>query len=219
MSGLIGLQREADRCASGMGAHPRARSRGSCLARRDRDPANAGAGHDGRSRRARGAGAGPRTSPASPSRCSASKAPTGFASSASGRWPRLPPTPNRPRHPGPVCRGTKKSTPSAGPSGIISSLNARTRDRRNPGAPQPLPRPPTSPRRTPRPIAADEAQDVWDARGAPDVCDAREARDADLRRREAGSEIWPPDPSFCAAEWSGQGEATLFRPRGVRHSA
>ena len=70
-----------------------------------------------------------RTSPVSRSRCSASKAPTGSASNVSGRWPRLTRTPNRPLHPGPVCRGTKRSAPSAGPSGSISSPNARTHRR------------------------------------------------------------------------------------------
>ena len=46
----------------GMGTRPRARRRGAQRPHRDRDPANAGAPHDGRARRARGAGAdrGPR---------------------------------------------------------------------------------------------------------------------------------------------------------------
>ena len=79
----------------------------------------------------------------------------------------------------------------------------------------------TAPDATPDPPAADEAPDVRDAREASDVRDAREAsdvrdargaRDADLRRREAGGEIWPPDPPFCPRNGAGQGEATLLRP-------
>ena len=62
--------------------------------------------------------------------------------------------------------------------------------------------------------AGDGAPDVWDARGAPDVSDAlgasdtwdaHRARDADLRRREAEGRLWPTDPPFCPAEWSGPG--------------
>ena len=49
------------------------------------------------------------------------------------------------------------------------------------------------------------AQDVLDARGARDTWDAHRARDAELRRREAEGRIWPTDPPFCPAEWSGPG--------------
>ena len=62
--------------------------------------------------------------------------------------------------------------------------------------------------------ADDGAPDVGDAGGAPDVCDARRARDtwdahrardAHLRRREAEGRLWPTDPPFCPAAWSGPG--------------
>ena len=33
----------------------------------------------------------------------------------------------------------------------------------------------------------------------------RTGRDADLRRREAEGRLWPTDPPFCPAEWSGPG--------------
>ena len=49
------------------------------------------------------------------------------------------------------------------------------------------------------------AQDVSDARGARDTWDAHRARDAELRRREAEGRLWPTDPPFCPAEWSGPG--------------
>ncbi len=44
--------------------------------------------------------------------------------------------------------------------------------------------------------AGDGAQDAWDAHGA---------RDAELRRREVEGRLWPTDPPFCPAEWSGPG--------------
>ena len=59
--------------------------------------------------------------------------------------------------------------------------------------------------------AIDGAQDAQDAGGAPDVghtrdsWDAHRARDAELRRREVESQIWPTDPPFCPAAWSGPG--------------
>ena len=49
------------------------------------------------------------------------------------------------------------------------------------------------------------AEDVRDARTAEDVLDPRMARDAELRRREAEGRLWPTDPPFCPAEWSGPG--------------
>ena len=59
--------------------------------------------------------------------------------------------------------------------------------------------------------AIDGAQDAQDAGGAPDVghtrdsWDAHRARDAELKRREVESQIWPTDPPFCPSEWSGPG--------------
>ena len=72
----------------------------------------------------------------------------------------------------------------------------------------------TPPDPTPNLPADDRAHVVGDARGAPDVCDPRgvrdswdahRARDADLRRREAEGRLWPTDPPFCPAAWSGPG--------------
>ena len=90
--------------------------------------------------------------------------------------------------------------------------------------PEPAPDPPaaappansrvTPPEPAPDPPADGGAQDAWDARGAPDICDARRARDtwdahrardAHLRRREAEGRLWPTDPPFCPAAWSGPG--------------
>ena len=90
--------------------------------------------------------------------------------------------------------------------------------------PKPAPDPPaaappansrvTPPEPAPDSPAADGAHDVGDAGGAPDVCDphrardicdARIARDAHLRRREAEGRLWPTDPPFCPAAWSGPG--------------
>ena len=59
--------------------------------------------------------------------------------------------------------------------------------------------------------AIDGAQDAQDAGGAPDVghtrdsWDAHRARDVELRRREVEGQIWPTDPPFCPAAWSGPG--------------
>ena len=72
----------------------------------------------------------------------------------------------------------------------------------------------TPPEPPPDSPADDGAQDVGDAGGAPDVCDPRgardtwdahRARDAELRRREAEGRLWPTDPPFCPAAWSGPG--------------
>ena len=90
--------------------------------------------------------------------------------------------------------------------------------------PEPAPDPPTAapaahsrvtpPEPAPDSPADDGAPDAWDARGAPDICDARMARDiwdarmardAHLRRREAEGRLWPTDPPFCPAAWSGPG--------------
>ena len=68
--------------------------------------------------------------------------------------------------------------------------------------------PVTLPEPTTDPPADDGAQD---AGGALDVCDGRDswdahrARDAHLRRREAEGRLWPTDPPFCPAAWSGPG--------------
>ena len=90
--------------------------------------------------------------------------------------------------------------------------------------PKPEPDPPTAappahsrvtpPEPPPDSPADDGAHDVGDAGGAPDVCDPRgvrdtwdahRARDAELRRREAEGRLWPTDPPFCPAAWSGPG--------------
>ena len=90
--------------------------------------------------------------------------------------------------------------------------------------PKPAPDPPaaapaahsrvTPPAPAPDSPADDGAHDVGDAGGAPDVCDphgardtwdAHRARDAELRRREAEGRLWPTDPPFCPAAWSGPG--------------
>ena len=72
----------------------------------------------------------------------------------------------------------------------------------------------TPPDPTPESPAADGAQDARNVRGAQDtgdaseardVWDARWARDAELRRREVESQIWPTDPPFCPSAWSGPG--------------
>ena len=52
---------------------------------------------------------------------------------------------------------------------------------------------------------ADGAPDICDARRARDTWDAHRARDAHLRRREAEGRLWPTDPPFCPAAWSGPG--------------
>ena len=84
--------------------------------------------------------------------------------------------------------------------------------------PKPAPDPPTAAppansRVTPPEPAPDSPADVGapDAGGALDVCDGRDtwdahrARDAELRRREAEGRLWPTDPPFCPAAWSGPG--------------
>ena len=83
--------------------------------------------------------------------------------------------------------------------------------------PAPDPRPPPANSRTPpdrRPIRLPTTGRICDARRAPDICDARRARDtwdarmardAHLRRREAEGRLWPTDPPFCPAAWSGPG--------------
>ena len=81
--------------------------------------------------------------------------------------------------------------------------------------PKPAPDPPaaappansrvTPPEPAPDSPADDGAPDVCDARIAPHIGDARIARDAELRRREAEGRLWPTDPPFCPAAWSGPG--------------
>ena len=74
--------------------------------------------------------------------------------------------------------------------------------------------PVSPPEPAPESPADDGAHDVGDAGGAPDVCDPRgardtwdahRARDTELRRREAEGRLWPTDPPFCPAAWSGPG--------------
>ena len=60
--------------------------------------------------------------------------------------------------------------------------------------------PADSPVTPPEPAPDSPADD-----GAPDAWDAQRARDAELRRREAEGRLWPTDPPFCPAEWSGPG--------------
>ena len=61
--------------------------------------------------------------------------------------------------------------------------------------------PPTNSRVTPPEPAPDSPADD----GAQDAWDAHRARDAELRRREAEGRLWPTDPPFCPAAWSGPG--------------
>ena len=70
--------------------------------------------------------------------------------------------------------------------------------------------PPANSRVTPPEPAPDSPADEWapdvcDARRARDTWDAHRARDAHLRRREAEGRLWPTDPPFCPAAWSGPG--------------
>ena len=69
-----------------------------------------------------------------------------------------------------------------------------------------------SPVSPPEPAPDSPADDrAQDAGGALDVCDGRDswdahrARDTELRRREAEGRLWPTDPPFCPAAWSGPG--------------
>ena len=72
--------------------------------------------------------------------------------------------------------------------------------------PEPAPDPPTAaPPANSRVTPPEPAPDSPADDGAPDICDARIARDAHLRRREAEGRLWPTDPPFCPAAWSGPG--------------
>ena len=72
--------------------------------------------------------------------------------------------------------------------------------------PKPAPDPPTAaPPANSRVTPPEPAPDSPADDGAPDICDAHGARDAELRRREAEGRLWPTDPPFCPAEWSGPG--------------
>ena len=64
--------------------------------------------------------------------------------------------------------------------------------------------PVSPPEPAPESPADDGAQDA-DARDASHTWGARGARDAELRRRERESRLWPTDPPFCPSEWSGPG--------------
>ena len=61
--------------------------------------------------------------------------------------------------------------------------------------------PPANSRVTPPEPAPDSPTDD----GVRDSWDAHRARDAELRRREAEGRLWPTDPPFCPAAWSGPG--------------
>ena len=70
-----------------------------------------------------------------------------------------------------------------------------------PAPDSPAAAPPAHSRVTPPEPAPDSPADD----GAQDAWDAHRARDADLRRREAEGRLWPTDPPFCPAAWSGPG--------------
>ena len=82
-----------------------------------------------------------------------------------------------------------------------------------PAADPPAAAPPENSRVAPPEPAPDSPADdgAQDAGGALDVCDgsdswdAHRARDTELRRREAEGRLWPTDPPFCPAAWSGPG--------------
>ena len=66
--------------------------------------------------------------------------------------------------------------------------------------------PPANSRVTPPEPAPDSPADdgaPWTA--CAGAWDAHRARDAELRRREAEGRLWPTDPPFCPAAWSGPG--------------
>ena len=72
--------------------------------------------------------------------------------------------------------------------------------------PKPAPDPPTAaPPANSRVTPPEPAPDSPADDGAQDAWDAHRARDADLRRREAEGRLWPTDPPFCPAEWRGPG--------------
>ena len=72
--------------------------------------------------------------------------------------------------------------------------------------PKPAPDPPTAaPPANSRVTPPEPAPDSPADDGAPDICDAHRARDAELRRREAEGRLWPTDPPFCPAAWRGPG--------------
>ena len=72
--------------------------------------------------------------------------------------------------------------------------------------PEPAPDPPTAaPPANSRVTPPEPAPDSPADDGAQDAWDAHRARDADLRRREAEGRLWPTDPPFCPAAWSGPG--------------
>ena len=69
--------------------------------------------------------------------------------------------------------------------------------------PEPAPDPPTAaPPANSRVTPPEPAPDSPADDGAQD---AHRARDAHLRRREAEGRLWPTDPPFCPAAWSGPG--------------
>ena len=70
-----------------------------------------------------------------------------------------------------------------------------------PAPDSPAAAPPAHSRVTPPEPAPDSPADD----GAQDAWDAHRARDAELRRREVEGRLWPTDPPFCPAAWSGPG--------------
>ena len=123
---------------------------------------------------------------------------------------------------------TRRRRHSGGPPPLPRTLPSPCRSRRPIRLPPPLPRIHVSPRRSRRPIRLPTALPRihvsprrsrrpirLTTRRAPDICDARgrarymgradSARDAELRRREAEGRLWPTDPPFCPAAWSGPG--------------
>ena len=209
MDGLICLQREADRCAEEWvrTCEPGAEGRSALIAIETlrtlalwlRWPSSASA----RSRCRR------RTSPASRSRSTASKAADKLRiEREQTAWPMLPP-----RTPEPAARAASMTHAER-----VETVRRALEGHFFPGrADPPLPNSEwaaaspadshvTPPDPTPESPADDDgAQDVWDAHRARDTWDAHRARDAELRRREVESQIWPTDPPFCPSEWSGPG--------------
>ena len=111
---------------------------------------------------------------------------------------------------------TRRRRHSGGPPPLPRTLPSPCRSRRPIRLPPPLPRIHGSPRRSRRPIRLPTTgRRMWGTpagrrmyvtrAGARDSWDAHSARDAELRRREAEGRLWPTDPPFCPAAWSGPG--------------
>ena len=170
-----------------------------------------------------------RTSAASRSRSTASKAPTGSASSASRRRP-IPPH----AHAGAAARAARMTHAErvetvrrafegqffpgrTGPPPAAFGWAAASAEDAPVSPPEPAPDPCLRPsrefttlRRSRRPIRLPTTGRMTLAvrrmyGRARDTWDAHRARDAELRRREAEGRLWPTDPPFCPAAWSGPG--------------